>query len=156
MLHHFPKAPPPLADILADLGRPHPSSIAQALGVDERTARRWIKQGHAPRAAVLALFSVTSWGLQWRDADAHNHLTAWRRLALAQDRELKRTQERAAAMARALLMSSARVADQIDPRTLGHVHAIEEIEAHAPPAQVDQRARAAAAEGLHERFSRPG
>lgn len=156
MLHHFPKAPPSLDDILADLGRPHPSSLAKALHVDERTARRWIKQGHAPRAVVLALFSVTSWGRQWLDADMHNHMRAWRGLAMAQDRELKRTQESAANMARALLMSSARVADQIDPRTLGHVHAADDIEAHAPPAQVDERTRACTAERLHECFRRPG
>lgn len=153
MLHHFPKAPPSLGDMLADLGRPHPSSIARALGVDERTARRWIKQNDAPRPVLLALFSVTTWGRQWLDADMHNGLTAWRGLAMAQDRELKRTQARADAMARALLMSSARVADQIDPRAGRDIHPVQEVEAHAPPAEVDQRARVGAAEWLHERLS---
>lgn len=105
MLHHIPRTLPSLGDMLADLGRPHPYSLGQALGVDERTARRWIKQGHAPRAAMLALFWVTSWGSSALDAGAHNRAMAWRGLAQAQGRELARVQARADAMARALMAS---------------------------------------------------
>lgn len=105
MLHHIPRNLPSLGDMLADLGRPHPYSLGQALGVDERTARRWIKQGHAPRAAMLALFWVTSWGSSALDAAAHNRAMAWRGLAQAQGRELARVQARADAMARALMAS---------------------------------------------------
>ena len=103
MLHHIPKNLPSLGDMLADLGRPHPYSLGHALGVDERTARRWIKQGHAPRPVMLALFWVTSWGLSTLDATAHNRAMAWRGLVHAQARELTRTQARADAMARALM-----------------------------------------------------
>lgn len=53
---------PPLPLMLADLGQPSTSHLGRALGVTERTARRWLAAGHAPRPAMLALFWVTRWG----------------------------------------------------------------------------------------------
>jgi len=124
MLHHIPRTLPSLGDMLADLGRPHPYSLGQALGVDERTARRWIKQGHAPRAAMLALFWVTSWGSSALDASAHNRAMAWRGLAQAQGRELARVQARADAMARALMASGWSSGQDGGVNVGGHRHKI--------------------------------
>lgn len=72
MLAQLPTQLPPLPAILADLGHPSSQAIGRALGVTERTARRWIATGQAPRAAILALFWVTRWGSSQIDAHAHN------------------------------------------------------------------------------------
>lgn len=71
MLNRLPRQLPPLAMMLADIGHPTPRAIGRALGVTERTARRWMAAGHAPRPAMLALFWVTSWGASSVDAEAH-------------------------------------------------------------------------------------
>jgi hypothetical protein len=57
-----PAGLPPLPLMLADLGQPSARHLGRALGVTERTARRWVAAGHAPRPAMLALFWVTRWG----------------------------------------------------------------------------------------------
>ncbi len=58
----WPTHPPPLSLILADIGQPSPATLAKALGVSERTARRWIASDRAPLVARLALWPLTRWG----------------------------------------------------------------------------------------------
>ena len=88
MLRKHPKGTPPLADMLADLGNPSAAEIAAALGVSERTARQWKRQGNAPRSALLALFWVTHWGQQWADIDLYNRATIDRGAAKALSRRV--------------------------------------------------------------------
>jgi len=63
---------PPLAQLLDNLGNPAPPALARAMGVSEPTARRWIRQGYAPRPVLLALFWLTSWGMSAVDAEITN------------------------------------------------------------------------------------
>ena len=64
---------PPLAMILDDLhGDRSPEALAHHLGVSALTVRRWLKAGEFPRAAALALFWETRWGLSTLDAQAVN------------------------------------------------------------------------------------
>ncbi|RVU46109.1 hypothetical protein [Rubrivivax rivuli] len=83
MLNRLPHQMPPLAVMLEDLGQPTTAQLGRALGVTERTARRWVAAGHAPRPAMLALFWVTRWGQSVVDADAHNQATTYAALARA-------------------------------------------------------------------------
>ncbi len=72
MLKRLPKYVPPLDDVLYDLFRPKPAELADAMGVTEKTARKWIAQNKAPKSVMLALFWLTRWGMQWTDADLYN------------------------------------------------------------------------------------
>jgi len=72
MLHQIPRRVPAFGLLYEDLGRPHPSNLSAALGVDESTVRRWIKAQDAPRPALLALFWVTTWGASQLDAELFN------------------------------------------------------------------------------------
>lgn len=64
---------PPLSVLIGDLhGSRTPESIGQHLGVSGLTVRRWIAKDEAPRAAALALFWETRWGLSALDAQAVN------------------------------------------------------------------------------------
>jgi hypothetical protein len=74
MLSRAPKYLPPLSVILQDLGAPKPASVAQTLGVTERTVKRWMREDQAPRAALMALFWLTRYGVSIIEADAHNEL----------------------------------------------------------------------------------
>lgn len=68
-----PSQLPPLSMLIDDLhGDRSPESIARHLGVSALTVRRWIKSDQAPRAAMLALFWETRWGLSALDAQAVN------------------------------------------------------------------------------------
>jgi len=88
MLTKTPKHTPPLGVMLGDLGNPHPQQVARALGVGERTVRRWIAEDDAPRPVLLSLFWVTRWGAQWLDADLFNLAMAQMGLAQSLAREL--------------------------------------------------------------------
>lgn len=70
MLNRLPRQLPPLALILDDIGAPTPAAIAVALGAPERSVRRWIATGAAPRPAMLALFWLTRWGMSIVDCEA--------------------------------------------------------------------------------------
>lgn len=72
MLNRLPRQLPALPTMLADLGNPGAAVLARALGVTERTARRWLADGNAPRPALLALFWVTRWGQSEAHSEAHN------------------------------------------------------------------------------------
>jgi hypothetical protein len=64
---------PPLSVLIDDLhGSRTPEAIGQHLGVSALTVRRWIAKDGAPRAAMLALFWETRWGLSALDAQAVN------------------------------------------------------------------------------------
>lgn len=98
MLSKLPKHTPPLGVMLADLGNPHPLHIARALGVNERTVRRWVSSDQAPRPVLLALFWLTRWGSQWLDADLFNLARTHIGLSEALQKELAllRTNDKAA------------------------------------------------------------
>ena len=68
-----PSQLPPLSILLDDLhGDRSPEAIGHHLGVSGLTVRRWISKDCAPRAAMLALFWETRWGLSALDAQAVN------------------------------------------------------------------------------------
>lgn len=68
-----PSQLPPLSMILDDLhGDRSPQALARHLGVSALTVRRWLKAGEFPRAAALALFWETRWGLGTLHAEAVN------------------------------------------------------------------------------------
>lgn len=79
---------PTLSDMLADLGRPHPTVVADMLHVDVKTVRRWLSANAAPWPVLLSLYWITKWGLAHLDADLFNAAQAFRQLADAQGREL--------------------------------------------------------------------
>lgn len=64
---------PPLSVMIDDLHGPRtPEAIGLHLGVSGLTVRRWMAKDEAPRAAALALFWETRWGLSALDAQAVN------------------------------------------------------------------------------------
>jgi transcriptional regulator with XRE-family HTH domain len=71
MLNRLPKDPPKFADLVRDLGSPKDLAISRALGVSERTVRRWMR-GKAPRSAVLSLWWLSQEGHSTWDAEMHN------------------------------------------------------------------------------------
>lgn len=73
MLHLIPAWLPNFDDLVVDIGRPHPSSIAKSLGVTERTVYRWLSDPQsAPRPAIISLFWLSRWGLSRLDAELFN------------------------------------------------------------------------------------
>jgi hypothetical protein len=72
MLNRLPAQLPPLSLLLDDLGQPSDAAVARALGVSERTVRRWVARDSAPHAALLALYWVTRWGHSAIAADVKN------------------------------------------------------------------------------------
>ena len=72
MLNRLPAQLPPLSLMLDDLGTPSHRALARALGVSQRTVRRWVARDAAPRAVLLALFWVTRWGRSSVDCDVTN------------------------------------------------------------------------------------
>ncbi len=86
-LQKLPRQMPPLSALLRDLGDPKPAAVARALGVSERTCWRWVADDEAPRAALLALFWLTSWGWSEVEAEARHTLTTAHALSDALQRE---------------------------------------------------------------------
>lgn len=72
MKYLAPRATPALSQLLPDLGNPSPREIARFLDVTERTVFRWHAADKAPRAAMLALFWESSYGLSALNAELHN------------------------------------------------------------------------------------
>ena len=60
-----------LSDLLFSLGAT-PGDVAQYLGVTERSVYRWLSDGTAPRAVLLALWHVSPAGVQAVSVDAGN------------------------------------------------------------------------------------
>ena len=71
-IDHAPKTLPAWQSMLDDLGRPPPKRVARVLGVGVRTVYRYNRDGHVPRAVLLALFWLTSWGRSAVHAQAWN------------------------------------------------------------------------------------
>lgn len=94
MLNRLPRQMPPLDVMLADIGNPTTREVARALDVTERTVRRWLSHGTAPRPVMLALFWVTSWGLSATDCETFNTAMLNRGLAVALKEEIGRLQAR--------------------------------------------------------------
>lgn len=78
MLHLLPRHTPSLELMLEDLGNPHPRKLAKALGVSERTVRKWRAQEYAPRPAMLAIYWITRWGQNRVHTEAHNEAQLFR------------------------------------------------------------------------------
>lgn len=72
MKYLAPRALPALSQLLPDLGNPSPREIARFLDVTERTVYGWKAADRAPRAAMLALFWESSYGLSALDAELFN------------------------------------------------------------------------------------
>lgn len=103
MLRRFPKAPPPLSTMLADIGSPPPEALAGAFGVTAPTVRRWVREDRAPLPVLFALFWLTRWGTSEVDAKAHND-------AVMAAREASRLRNEVESL-RARLNSVGRIAD---------------------------------------------
>lgn len=73
--------------MVADLGAT-PPQIAHALGVSLSTVYRWLADEHAPQAARLSLFWLTSWGSSVLNSELHNRALVYAGLAQAMEREL--------------------------------------------------------------------
>lgn len=65
MLNRLPREAPSFAELVREIGSPPPALVARALGVSERTVRRWTA-GKAPRTARLCLW--------WLSCEGHS---AW-------------------------------------------------------------------------------
>lgn len=99
MLMRLPKYIPPLDELLYDIHKPTPAALAQAMGVTESTAKRWIASNEAPKPVLIALFWLTRWGMQWMDADLYNEAQlhfSMNRCQARQIRDLKSKLHRAA------------------------------------------------------------
>jgi len=81
MKSRAPQKLPCLSQILAILGNPHPREIAKLLDVSERTVYGWKRADRAPRAALLALFWESSYGLETINCDLHNAAMSYKCLS---------------------------------------------------------------------------
>jgi len=73
--------------LLEDLGNPSAVALAAHLGVTARTVFRWLKEGDAPRAVMLALFWQTRWGRSAIECRAVNDAMQQAGLAACRQRE---------------------------------------------------------------------
>jgi len=91
-----PRHLPTLGQLLPDLGNPSPREIARYLDVTERTVYAWRAAGAAPKAATLALFWESSYGLSALDAQLFNTAQVHRCLSESLGNEVKNLQSRIA------------------------------------------------------------
>ena len=96
---YMPKRMPTLAEMLIDIGNPHPRAIAKALHVTERTVWRWIAAEEAPHSVMLAIFWTTRWGRSEVDASAQNDAMRFASLARCLQDELDAIRARLARVA---------------------------------------------------------
>jgi len=87
MILKTPRRLPALADMIRDLSAT-PDQIATALDVHRSTVYLWLRNGYAPRPAMLALYWMTRWGLSEIDAELWNAASVYRGLSQALEREL--------------------------------------------------------------------
>ncbi len=85
MLNRLPKELPPFAELVRDIGNPTSHELAAALGVSERTIRRWMTK-EAPRNAGLCLWWLSCEGHNVWDSEMQNRTA----LALATNSALWR------------------------------------------------------------------
>lgn len=81
MKYLAPRAIPALSQIVPVLGNPSAREIARYLDVTERTVHRWMAADDAPRAALLALYWESSYGLAALDAELFNTVAVHKRLS---------------------------------------------------------------------------
>jgi hypothetical protein len=93
MLNRLPKKLPTLKEMMHDCGNASHHEVAKALGVCESTVRLWLKNGKAPRPAMLALFWVTQWGMSATNAEVHNLASLHMALSGALRSELGKAQQ---------------------------------------------------------------
>src|SRR5687768_16254550 len=74
---------PSLLQLRDDLWTRDPARIADHLGITERTLRRYVADGQAPRAVLLALFWETRWGVETINCEALNDAIRARGMASA-------------------------------------------------------------------------
>jgi hypothetical protein len=88
----FTRAPrqlPPFSYLVDEIPGAHRAdALAAHLGVSVRTVRAWRAKDAAPRAAMLALFWDSKWGLGTLDAALHNEAQTWLTLAKGYEREI--------------------------------------------------------------------
>lgn len=80
---------PTFGQLLADFGNPSPHQLGRYLGVHARTVERWQASDCAPRAAVLALFWLSSWGLSELGCSTEREAAAATAYAAALAREVE-------------------------------------------------------------------
>lgn len=85
----WPRALPELRTLLDQHGSPSAARLAALMGVTERTARRWIAQGQAPRSVLLVLYLASSAALDERAARADQAARLHAGLYEAARRELR-------------------------------------------------------------------
>lgn len=96
MKYLAPRALPALSQILPDLGQPSPREIARFLDVSERTVYGWKASDNAPRAALLALFWESSYGLSALDCELHNSVQVYKSLSESLNHEAQKLRTRIA------------------------------------------------------------
>lgn len=80
-----PRQLPPFSLMLDEIGA-RDKALAQHLGVNERTLRRWRADDSAPRPVMLALFYETRWGRSAVNCRAENDARMFAGLARAYER----------------------------------------------------------------------
>ena len=83
-----PRALPALSQLLPVLGNPTVPELAAHLGVSERTIYTWKARDTAPRAALLALFWESSYGLSTLDAELYNTAMVFKKLSESLNNEV--------------------------------------------------------------------
>lgn len=96
MKYLAPRAVPALSQLLPDLGHPSPREISRYLDVSERTVYGWKAADTAPRAALLALFWESSYGLSAINAELHNSAQVYRSLSESLNHEAQMLRARIA------------------------------------------------------------
>lgn len=133
-LRLLPRKVPQLATLLDDLYIPNRRALATALGTSERTVARWVREGTAPRAVMLALF----WATRWGQSAAYCHVRYMAQLLGQRVRALQdEVQRLRGALARVLACARfSPVALVPDSRTPAQVHQMRRSPAHAAPYRV--------------------
>ena len=98
MLNRMPTKLPTLKEMMQDCCNATPHQLAKALGVDERTVWRWLKEDSAPRPALLALFWLTRWGMSVTNAEVHNLASLHMGLSRSLRSELDQAQQQIKAL----------------------------------------------------------
>lgn len=160
MLTRMPGVVPPLHVLIDDLHRPSPKELANALGVGERTVRRWIAENHAPRPVLLALFWLTRWGMQWIDADLYNEAQLHFAMNTCQAVQMREMRKRIDRLARIGNFGSANDPNEYMalpvPGAAQPVRLyVKKREAHPAQRQSGRRAPHADAQVIRERLCRP-
>lgn len=138
MLKKLPKHMPALPDLLCDIFRPSAAELAQAMGVTERTAKRWIAKGEAPKSVMLALFWLTRWGMQWTDADLYNEAQLHFAMNSCQARQIRELKAKLRRMSKIGNFGAAN--DPNEDAALPLPSDVKPVQVHAPKKTAKQKA----------------